>query len=169
MPDLHPVAAARLTNTLAPRESVHGRGSRRSHDGPDPFAFSGLKRTLLEGLPPIDGDRDQPRDAAAGEALRPAGHGDARKRIWATEFGWPVDPTPPPGYEYAADNSEWEQSEFTRVAFQLGREAGYVGPMFLWNLNYRIIAPESEMAMWGIVDQTWNPLQAYVTLKGLPK
>jgi hypothetical protein len=48
-------------------------------------------------------------------------HGDARKRIWATEFGWPVDPTPPSGYEYAADNSEWEQSEFTRVAFQLGR------------------------------------------------
>jgi hypothetical protein len=96
-------------------------------------------------------------------------HGDARKRIWATEFGWPVDPTPPPGYEYAADNSEWEQSEFTRVAFQLGREAGYVGPMFLWNLNYRIVAPESEMAMWGIVDPTWNPLQTYTTLKGLPK
>jgi hypothetical protein len=46
---------------------------------------------------------------------------------------------------------------------------GWVGPAFLWNLNFRVVADGTEKAQWGIVDNGWNPLPAYNALAAMPK
>ena len=33
------------------------------------------------------------------------------------------------------------------------RDWGWVGPAFLWNLNFRVVADGTEKAQWGIVKQ----------------
>ncbi len=92
-------------------------------------------------------------------------YGDSAKRIWPTEFGWASNPSPVKGYEYAADNTLEEQAQFTVRAYQMMKQWGWVGVAFLWNLNFKVVAPGSEMAQWGIVDQYWNPLPVYNALK----
>lgn len=78
-------------------------------------------------------------------------NGDAGKRVWPTEFGWASTPYPHPGYEYAAQNTEQEQAEFIVRAYQMAKSWGWVGPMFLWNLDYNITAPDKELAAFGIM------------------
>jgi hypothetical protein len=41
--------------------------------------------------------------------------------------------------------------------------------MFLWNLNFKAVSPDSEMAQWGIVDQSWGALPAFNALAVMPK
>ncbi len=96
-------------------------------------------------------------------------YGDGGKKIWPTEFGWASSPLPVGGYEYAADNSLQDQADWTVRAYQMGRNWGWVGPMFLWNLNFKVVAPGSEQAQWGIVDGGWGPLPVYNALAGMPK
>ncbi len=92
-------------------------------------------------------------------------YGDAAKRIWPTEFGWATSPTPVKNYEYAADNTPDEQARFTVRAYQMMKNWGWVGVAFLWNLNFRVVAPGSEQAQWGIVASDWSPLPTYNALK----
>lgn len=75
-------------------------------------------------------------------------NGDSGKRIWPTEFGWAVSGNPFPGYEYALDNTAGEQAEWAVRAYQLGRSWGWVGPMFLWNLNFEN-GEQSAFRIWG--------------------
>ena len=77
-------------------------------------------------------------------------YGDGNKRLWPTEFGWASSSSPVPGYEYAAYNSEQDQAGYIVRAFQMMRNWGWVGPAFLWNLNYNISHPGSELAQFGI-------------------
>jgi len=101
-------------------------------------------------------------------------YGDANKKIWATEFGWAsvdgLGVSPAPGYEYAADNTAQEQAEWTVRAYQMARSWGWVGVMFLWNLNFAPVAgPQDEKAAWSIVDPNWQPRPIYIALKNMPK
>jgi hypothetical protein len=96
-------------------------------------------------------------------------YGDGGKRIWPTEFGWASSSTPSPGYGYAADNSLSEQATWTVRAYQMMRNWGWVGVAFLWNLNFKVVAPGRETAQWGIVDENWGPLPAYIALRDMPK
>ncbi len=96
-------------------------------------------------------------------------YGDSRKRIWPTEFGWASNPTPVAHYEYAADNTLQEQAQFTVRAYQMMKSWGWVGVAFLWNLNFKVIAPGSEQAQWGIVDGNWGPMPVYTALKTMAK
>jgi len=101
-------------------------------------------------------------------------YGDAHKRIWPTEFGWAsvesLGVPPASGYEYAADNTELEQAQFVVRAFQMGKAWGWVGPMFLWNLNFAPVAGnQNEKAAFGIVRQDWSPRPAYAALRDMPK
>ncbi len=96
-------------------------------------------------------------------------YGDAGKRIWPTEFGWASSPTPVLHYEYAADNTLEEQAQYTVRAYQMMKAWGWVGVAFLWNLNFKVVAPGSEMAQWGIVGHNWEPLPVYNALKAMPK
>ena len=72
--------------------------------------------------------------------------GAADLKLWPTEFGWGTfeglltdegqPASPPAGSEFMADNTEWEQAVYTLRAFEIGNEREWVGPMFLWNLNF---------------------------------
>ncbi|HJX38279.1 MAG TPA: cellulase family glycosylhydrolase [Anaerolineae bacterium] len=95
--------------------------------------------------------------------------GDGDRKLWATEFGWAsienLTPKPNDGYEYAADNTELEQAEYLFDALQIGRQKGYMGVMFVWNLNF---APAGgagdERAAFGILREDWSQRPAYQTL-----
>ncbi|MBZ0278358.1 MAG: hypothetical protein K8I60_19585, partial [Anaerolineae bacterium] len=68
------------------------------------------------------------------------GHGNVH--LWATEFGWATwdgFPGSPPE-EWMKYNDRWQQAQYTIRAFQIGQEQGYMGPMFLWNLNFALLA-----------------------------
>jgi uncharacterized protein YraI len=96
-------------------------------------------------------------------------YGDSYKRIWPTEFGWAVGPAVNGSYAYANDNSFEEQAAWTVEAYQMMRNWGWVGPAFLWNLNFRVVSDGSEKAQWGIVRNDWSPLPAYQALQAMPK
>ncbi len=91
-------------------------------------------------------------------------NGDGGKRIWPTEFGWASTGSPHPGYEYAAQNSAEEQAQFIVQAYQMMKNWGWVGPAFLWNLNYNLTAPDKELAAFGIQGR---PAEA--ALRAMPK
>ena len=78
-------------------------------------------------------------------------YGDGNKRLWPTEFGWASTSNPVAGYEYAAYNSEQQQGEYIARAYQMMKNWGFVGVAFLWNLNYNVTAPGSELAAFGIM------------------
>lgn len=103
-----------------------------------------------------------------------ASAGDAGKKIWVTEFGWAstenLGAGPAGGYEYAAQNSEGEQAQFLVDAFNLAKRWGWVGPMFVWNLNFAPVAgPADEKAAFGLVRADWSPRPAYEALRNMPK
>lgn len=109
------------------------------------------------------------------------GHGSAT--LWGTEFGWatfdgltngtgqrPPDPPDQPFYGFI---SQWQQAEYILQAFHIAQDLDYVGPMFLWNLNFATIPgyvdrshPQSG---YGILDPYWRPRPAYVALQDAPK
>lgn len=81
--------------------------------------------------------------------------GAADIELWPTEFGWGTfeglrtsesqPASPPPGSEFMADNSEWEQAVYTLRAFEMAHGWEWVGPMFLWNLNFTsALGPEFQ-------------------------
>ena len=96
-------------------------------------------------------------------------YGAGNKCLWPTEFGWASSSSPVQHYEYAADNTLQEQADFTVRAYQMMKNWGFVGPAFLWNLNYEVVASGSEMGQWGIVDNGWGPRPVYNALKGMAK
>lgn len=96
-------------------------------------------------------------------------NGAANKLVWPTEFGWAIGPAANNNYGYADDNDANEQAQWTVKAYQMMKAWGWVGPAFLWNLNFRVTNPGSEMAQWGIVDQGWGPLPIYSALRDMPK
>ncbi len=96
-------------------------------------------------------------------------YGASDKKVWPTEFGWAAGGAFNPAYQYANDNSFEEQAEWTVEAYQMMRNWGWVGPAFLWNLNFRVVSDGTEKAQWGIVDNGWGPLPAYSALAAMPK
>jgi hypothetical protein len=91
--------------------------------------------------------------------------GDANKQLWATEFGWASDPNPVEGYGYARDNTEAEQAQWVREAIEIARSKGYVGAMFLWNLNY--LTPDFAKSAFAVLRPDWSPRPAYCELTRL--
>jgi hypothetical protein len=95
-------------------------------------------------------------------------NGDADKSLWPTEFGWAVSSTPQTGYEYAGDNTREKQAAWIVEAFQQAEAWGWVGPMFLWNLNYDVTRPGSEQAAFSILTAE-GPTPAYNAIANLPE
>jgi hypothetical protein len=53
-------------------------------------------------------------------------------------------------------------------AFQWARASGWVGPMFLWNLDYGITAAGTELSYFSLLTPE-GPVPAYSALANLPK
>ncbi len=96
-------------------------------------------------------------------------YGAGNKKIWPTEFGWAAGGAFDARYKYADDNTFEEQAQWTVEAYQMMKNWGWVGPAFLWNLNFRMVANGTEKAQWGIVDPGGSPLPVYNALAGMPK
>lgn len=96
-------------------------------------------------------------------------YGAGNKKIWPTEFGWAAGGAFDARYKYADDNTFEEQAQWTVEAYQMMKNWGFVGPAFLWNLNFRMIANGTEKAQWGIVDPGGAPLPVYNALAGMAK
>jgi len=101
-------------------------------------------------------------------------YGDGAKRIWPTEFGWSsvenLGAPPAKGYEYAADNTEAEQAQYIVRAYEIAKGWGWVGPMFLWNLNFGpICGCNDEKAGFGVVRPDWGMRPAFAALAHMPK
>ncbi len=91
-------------------------------------------------------------------------YGDVHTKIWVTEFGWASSPHPKPGYEYAAQVTPEEQARYLVKALQEMRAWTFIGPAFVWNLNYNQTKPDSEQAQFSV----WGR-PAYAALKDMPK
>ncbi len=64
--------------------------------------------------------------------------GDGSTPIWVTKFGWGTSEdtaAPPETQVFITYTSLGEQAIYVPRAFELGAEMGYIGPMFLSNLN----------------------------------
>jgi hypothetical protein len=101
-------------------------------------------------------------------------NGDSEKRLWPTEFGWSsvhgLGAPPASGYEYANYNTEQDQANYIVRAFQMAKAWGWVGPMFLWNLNYGPASGKyDEKAGFGIIYPNWSPRPAFHALASMPK
>ncbi len=91
-------------------------------------------------------------------------YGDSAKALWPTEFGWASAANPAAGYEYARDVTEGEQASYLVEALTMMRRWGYVGPAFVWNLNFNVSNPGTEMAQFGVLGRP-----AYDALRSMPK
>lgn len=96
-------------------------------------------------------------------------YGDVNKRLWPTEFGWAAGGALNPNYGYANDNTYEEQAEWTVQFYQFMKSTGYVGPAILWNLNFGMTNPGTELAQWGILDANGGPRPVYNALAAMPK
>lgn len=77
---------------------------------------------------------------------------DGDTPVWVTEFGWAVADETIPGFEYARDNTPEEQAQWIIEAYDWAEEQDWIGPLFLWNLDYGLTAPGTELAMFGLLD-----------------
>lgn len=78
-------------------------------------------------------------------------------QMWLTEFGWATwDNFPSAAPEtWMTYNDRWLQGEYMLRAFQIGQETDFIGPMFLWNLNFALlpslIEGQDERAAYGLI------------------
>ncbi len=101
-------------------------------------------------------------------------NGDGNKKLCPTEFGWAsvqgLGAGPAAGYGYAAQISEGLQAQYITQAYQMARNWGWVGPMFLWNLNFAPVSGAAdEKAAFGIVRSDWSHRPAFDALAGMGK
>ena len=101
---------------------------------------------------------------------------DSGTYLWATEFGWGsndglgTEPADPENFGFVTFTSMDEQAQYILRAFQLGRESNYVGPMFVWNLNFcQAAGVDNEQCYWSLLDPVGNPRPAYLALADLSK
>ena len=121
-------------------------------------------------------------------------NGHAQGKLWATEFGWATfrglhfkdhvngpAAVPPPQPELGWMNilSEDQQADYVVRAFELaqtGELATFMGPMFLWNLNFGTLPgyinedkPSLPEAGYSVLDNDWNTRQVYLRIQAAPK
>lgn len=97
---------------------------------------------------------------------------DSGTYIWATEFGWGsndgLNVTPPEALGFVEFTSLDEQAQYIVRGFELGRELGYVGPMFLYNLNFcTVVGQTGEQCLFSLLDPAGNPRPAYFAVASM--
>jgi len=101
-------------------------------------------------------------------------NGDGHKTLWATEFGWAtienMAAAPNPGYEYAATNTEASQAEYLVKAMQIAKQSGYMGVMFIWNLDFSVeVGGWWEGSKFSVLRTDGTPRPAYHALARMAK
>jgi polysaccharide biosynthesis protein PslG len=112
-------------------------------------------------------------------------YNDTEHQLWPTEFGWGTydglalpdgsPASPPPEVPYFQYIDEWDQANYIMRAFELGQDLPYVGPMFLWNMNFsntELVVQQDERAAYAILrnDAASDPLRpAFRLLERAPK
>ncbi len=86
--------------------------------------------------------------------MRQNGHADVR--LWATEFGWPsYDDLPGQAAEpWMVSLNVDQKADYVADAFAIGQGFDFMGPMFLWNLNFadaQTVTNASEMAAYSLL------------------
>ena len=89
-------------------------------------------------------------------------YGD-NKPMWFTEVGWAATRQSIPGYEFGRDNSEAARGQYiARLLEQINADAPYVTGVFLWNLNFRTVVPESDEKFgFGLLNPDLSPTPGY--------
>lgn len=93
-------------------------------------------------------------------------NGDNRP-LWVTKFGWGssadlTPPSPESGYIYVTYTDLDEQAAYNARAFALAQELGFVGPMFLFNLNGCVAVPlRAENCYTSLIDPDGTPRPAF--------
>lgn len=106
--------------------------------------------------------------------------GDAGTFMWVTEFGWgsldgliTLDQLRAPDvsiYGFLEFIDLDEQAQHTVRAFQIAESEGYIGPMFLWNLNYcQAFDITSVECMWSLLNPAGDPRPAFNALRDVVK
>ncbi len=103
--------------------------------------------------------------------------------LWATELGWAtfdgmrdssgVRPPDPPDTPYFSFIDQWQQASYTLRALYLGQQRDYLGPMFVWNLNFATIPGAVDHSdphtAYGMVDNRWQPRPVFALVQQAPK
>ena len=89
-----------------------------------------------------------------------------------TEFGWGsfdgLDAPPPAGVEYMGAVSEWQQATYTLRAYELAHEWRWVGPLFLWNLNFApLLGTDYAESGYSLLRPDGSPRPVYLALATL--
>jgi len=106
------------------------------------------------------------------------------RQIWITEFGWVRDPREE-GLDCTGDPefkdflwmivSRDVQAQYTARALTFAdTNWPWVGPMFLWNLNWNLVEPYvmsqcNHMRRFAILDNQGNPLPVFYAVQNAPK
>lgn len=93
--------------------------------------------------------------------------GDQSKQLWFTEFGWASGGQAGQEWAYAHETSEQQQADHLVKAFQIGKERGYVGAMFVWNLNF--FGTDYAKRAFAVLNPDWTPRPAYKALSSMAK
>lgn len=110
------------------------------------------------------------RSTLQGYALRIQQAGGDQK-LCVTEFGWASTEDlgqTRPGFEFAADNTLEEQSEYTIKAIENMVEWDIVQIAIVWNLNYGPMAgwdPNNDNVAYSIIGKDWNFRPVYDALR----
>jgi hypothetical protein len=97
--------------------------------------------------------------------------GDGNKKIWATETGYDSNPQAPQGYEYARGLTEQQQADYLTREIKYAR-ANYpwLGVMFIWNLNFQAVVPQTDEKWgFGVLKSDYTPRPAYTALQRMQK
>lgn len=96
---------------------------------------------------------------------------DGTTPIWVTEFGWGTseDTDPPPEWNiFVSYTTLGEQAIYITRAFEVGAELGYVGPMFLYNLNGCLPQlPSIESCYYSLLDLETSPRPSFMAVQQL--
>ncbi|HEX6510837.1 MAG TPA: hypothetical protein VF157_00945 [Chloroflexota bacterium] len=97
--------------------------------------------------------------------------GDGNKKIWATETGYDSNPQAPAGYEYARGISEQQQADYLTREIKYARANWpWMGVMFIWNLNFQAVVPQSDEKWgFGVLHADYSPRPAYTALQKVAK
>jgi hypothetical protein len=92
-------------------------------------------------------------------------NGDGDKPVWVTEFGWSSTPNPAQPTAFAKYVTEQEQADYIMRAIVIGQSWGWMGVMFVWNLNFQVTTnPGDEKWGFGILRPDWSPRPAFTAI-----